>query len=247
VGESMAAQYLMLIEGSHGLSDLISTNQSVANIKLRVDDNASASLMGVATAARAWWAEHGPSDFSLTPTGIMYEFARAEDEIAYGQIRGLSLALGVISLILFAIFRWPRLAFVTLLPNALPLLVMFGAMGLLGIPLDAGTALIGGLALGIAVDDTIHISIGYSERIEAGMDARSALQGVYAVALPPIVCTTVAIATAFSLLGLSEFTITRDLGLVTSTIMLLCLAADVTLLAALLLRLPARVGAKARD
>jgi predicted RND superfamily exporter protein len=45
---------------------------------------------------------------------------------------------------------------------------------------------------------------------------------------------------AFCVLGLSEFTITRNLGLLTAGIMLLCLLADATLLAALLVRLPER-------
>jgi predicted RND superfamily exporter protein len=50
------------------------------------------------------------------------------------------------------------------------------------------------------------------------------------------------IATAFFVLGFSEFTITRNLGLLTGGIMVLCLLADVTLLPALLLRLTPRRG-----
>jgi predicted RND superfamily exporter protein len=46
------------------------------------------------------------------------------------------------------------------------------------------------------------------------------------------------ISTSFLVLGLSDFTITRNLGLMTSGIMALCLLADVTLLAVLLLRMP---------
>jgi predicted RND superfamily exporter protein len=167
----------------------------------------------------------------------MYEFARAEDEIAYGQIRGLAIALLVISGILFAIFRWSRLALAALVPNAIPLVTVFGGMGLLGVPLDAGTVLIGGLALGVAVDDTIHIASGYYERITQGEKSLTAVTGTFEEVLPAIVSTTVMIAGSFVVLGLSEFSITRNLGLMTSGIMVLCLLADVTLLAVLLLRM----------
>ncbi len=58
----------------------------------------------------------------------MYEFARAEDEIVYGQVRGLAVALGVISAVLLLIFRSPGLALLALIPNAIPLWLIFGTL-----------------------------------------------------------------------------------------------------------------------
>jgi predicted RND superfamily exporter protein len=237
---ALAEQYLLLLESLEQLDDLVDGTRSAANVVLRADDNSSARLVRIADQASAWWATNGPSDHTVVTTGIMYEFARAEDEIAYGQLRGLSIALAVISALLFAIFRWPRLALVSLIPNVIPLVLIFGAMGLFGAPLDAGTVLIGTLALGVAVDDTIHIATGYYQRVLAGASADAALLHTFEVVLPPIVCSTAMIFAAFCVLGLSEFTITRNLGLLTAGIMLLCLLADATLLAALLVRLPER-------
>ena len=141
---------------------------------------------------------------------------------------------------LLLIFRWPRLALVALAPNALPLLVIFGGLGLLGIPLDAGTVLIGALALGVAVDDTIHLSTAFYERHRRGDTASKALMGTMVEVLPAITATTLLITFAFFIFGFSEFTITRNLGWLTGGIMLLCLLADLTLLPALLLRLKDR-------
>jgi hypothetical protein len=234
---SEAAQFLVLLDGVEQLSDFVSLDRRSANVHLRVNDNGSSQLLAVAEEARRWWSENGPPDYTLAPTGIMYEFARAEDEIAYGQIRGLAIALLVISGILFAIFRWSRLALAALVPNAIPLVTVFGGMGLLGVPLDAGTVLIGGLALGVAVDDTIHIASGYYKRIAQGEKSLTAVTGTFEEVLPAIISTTVMISGSFVVLGLSEFSITRNLGLMTSGIMVLCLLADVTLLAVLLLRM----------
>ena len=161
---------------------------------------------------------------------------KTEDEIAYGQLRGLGAALAVISLVLLMIFRSGRLALLSLAPNAIPLLLIFGALGTLGLPLDAGTALIGCLALGVAVDDTIHIVAGFHARQGAGLAPREALDLTFAEVLPALASTTAMIAMAFLVLALSEFTIARNLGWVTSGIMVICFVADATLLPALLLR-----------
>ena len=57
------------------------------------------------------------------------------------------------------------------------------------------------------------------------------------IVLPALVFTTAAIMVGFSVLALSEFTLIRNLGLVTSGLVGLCLLADVTLLPPLLLLL----------
>ena len=66
--------------------------------------------------------------------------------------------------------------------------------------------------------------------------------GAFERALAPLVYTTLAVALGFAVLGVSGFTLTRHLGLLTAGIMLLCLMADVLLLPVLLLRLRRREG-----
>jgi predicted RND superfamily exporter protein len=237
----LIAQYLLLLESKPYIHDLVTRDRTAANVVIRADDNGSTALLDSASAAHAWWAVHGPPGLRATTTGIMYEFARAEDEIAWGQLRGLLFALTVVGLLLLSILRWPALAAVALLPNALPVGMAFGAMGLLGIPLDAGTVLVGSLALGIAVDDTVHLAVGFSEGVERGESGGDALRGTLARILPPLVYTTAAVTLGFLALGISGFLMIRNLGLVTAAVMVLCLAADLLLLPGLLLKLPQRL------
>ncbi len=234
----LAAQYMLMLESVEMIHDVITPGRETANVILRVDDNASAQLVELAGHARTWWSEHGVAGTTATPTGIMYEFARAQEAIAYGQLSGLAVAFAVISLILFAIFRWPRLAAVALVPNAIPLVIIFGFMGLLGIPIDAGTVVMGSLALGIAVDDTIHVTTTFVVARSAGLAPVDALRRCLGEVLPPVTASTLMLTAAFGLFAFSEFAITRNLGWLTGSVMVLCLLADVTLLAALLLRLP---------
>jgi predicted RND superfamily exporter protein len=228
-------QYLLLLEAKPQIQDLITSDHTRANVLMRVNDNGSTSLLNVAAQAQDWWSSKGVEGYSARATGIMYEFARAEDEIARGQIRGLGFALIAVAVILFAVLRSVRLAVISLIPNALPVAVAFGLMGYLGIALDAGTIVVGNLALGIAVDDTLHVATRYHGRVEAGDRPLEALGWALDRVLSPVVYTTIVVTLGFAVLGLSSFTFTRNLGLLTACILLLCLLADVVLLPALLL------------
>jgi predicted RND superfamily exporter protein len=244
----LIGQYLVILESKVYTHDLITADRSATNVLLRVDDNASASLLAVGRKARDWWEASGAPSARVRATGIMHEFAHAEDAIAYGQLRGLAFALSAIAVILLAIFRWPRLSLIALAPNAIPVAMAFGTMGLLRIPLDAGTVVLGNLALGIAVDDTIHLVAGFHRERESGAPTREALVEAFRGVLPAVVFTTLAVALGFLVLGVSNFTVTRHLGLLTAGIMVLCLLADLLLLPALLLGLerPPGPGAEAR-
>ena len=231
---ALAEQYLLLLESVESIDDLVTESRDAANIVLRVDDNRSGALLAAADEANRWWREQGPPDFTARATGTMFEFSRAEDEVTFGQLRGLGLAGVVIGLILLLVFRRPSLAATALVPNFVPVAAVYGFMGLAGIALDAGTVMIGSLALGIAVDDTMHVVTSYHEAREAGTGSREALGGALRLNLPALSYTTVIVALGFGVLGLSDFTFIRNLGLLIAVEMVGCLAADITLLPALL-------------
>lgn len=236
-GRALAEQYLLLLESVEQLEDLVTDDRSAANVLVRADDNGSAHLLGIGAKVDAWWAEHGPPGYRATTTGIMYEFGRATDEVAQGQIRGLLFALLAIAAVLFGIFRRGPLALVALIPNAVPVVMIFGFMGLAGVAVDAGTVLVGSFALGVAVDDTIHVVSAFQGEVERGAGAAEALEAGLRRVLPALLYTTVVVSLGFSVLAASDFSFTRNVGLLTSAVMVICLLADLTLLPALLLRL----------
>jgi hypothetical protein len=237
-------QYLLILESSEYMQDFLTTDRRLANVPLRANDNGSEALLAIAEKANAWWKAHGPTGYTARTTGIMYEFARAENEITMGQLRGLVFALLVIAVILLMILRSIKLAVIALVPNALPVAMAFGAMGVLGIALDAGTVLVGNLALGIAIDDTIHTVTSYHRQRSKGASPKLALARTFERLLPPVVFTTLTIGVGFAVLGFSTLVFTRHLGLVTSGIMVLCLLADILLLPALLLATGGSRGAQ---
>ncbi len=225
-------QYLLLLDGVEHMADLISQDRKAAHVMIRADNNGSDDLLELAADAERWWEANGRgTGLTARATGIMREYARSERAIEDGQIVGLLFAGGAVFLVLCIVFRGPRLAGIAMVPNAMPILAAFGGMGLAGVALDAGTILVGTLALGIAVDDTIHVITAYQDTGSPGrMEAAISRVG------SAIACTTVAVALGFAVLATSGFALIANLGLVTVAVMFVCLAADVTLLPALLER-----------
>jgi len=233
---ALIEQYLVLLEAKPYTRDLITPDRSAANVVMRIDNNSSEALLSLSSELESWWGEHGPPGFDARTTGIMFEFAHSEETIAWGQIRGLATAFIPIAAVLFAIFRSFRLTVVALIPNTVPIALAYGAMGLFGVPLDAGTIVLGSLALGIAVDDTIHVAEGYLSYRPHAHSAQEALVRTYERSLPAICFTTGVVTVGFLVLAFSTFSLTRNLGIITSALMVLCLLADLSLFAPLLLR-----------
>jgi predicted RND superfamily exporter protein len=229
-------QYLLLLEAKPYMRNLMVGDRTATNIIMRVDDNGSDALLRVGREVQERWARFGPPGTEARATGIMYEFGRAEDEIARGQLRGLAIAIGAIGLVLLGIFRDVRLAGLALIPNTVPVVMAFGVMGLLGVPLDAGTVILGSLALGIAVDDTVHVTEAFVLARFRGYSPEEAMVRSFSRVLEPVVFTSLIVAMGFAVLVVSGFSLTRNLGLLTSGVMLLCLATDLLLLPALLVR-----------
>ena len=106
--------------------------------------------------------------------------------------------------------------------NAVPIGAAYGFMGLADIPLDAGTVLVGSIAIGIAVDDTVHLVTRFQEEREAGWNLEMAMKRGLRRVLIPVICTTAAVGSGFAVLGFSSFAFTRNLGVLTSSVVVMC-------------------------
>ena len=121
-----------------------------------------------------------------------------------------------------------------LVPNVVPLIVVFGFLGLIDVPLDAGLVISACLILGISVDNTLHVVSGFVA--SPAVAARDALMETFRRVLIPLVASTVVVGVGFSVLAFSNFVFVRNLGLLVVSVMVICLLADVVLLPAILMR-----------
>jgi predicted RND superfamily exporter protein len=170
--------------------------------------------------------------FNTTSEGILQ--ARAADRLAVGMATGMAYTIAIVAVVCSLFFLSLRVGLLSLIPNLLPIAVVFGVMGVLDVPLSAGTAMIATVAIGIAVDDTVHYMARNSMELDFRHDPVEAMQYTLASEGRAIVATSIALACGFLVLLASSFVPLMYLGALASLVMVVALACDLTLTPALL-------------
>jgi predicted RND superfamily exporter protein len=123
---------------------------------------------------------------------------------------------------------------VAMLPNALPILVVFGGMGWLGFPVDIGSMMAASIALGVAVDDTIHYLAWFREDLEKLGDRKAATVAAYSRCATPTLQAALVNGLGLSVFAVSSFTPTARFGWLMLTILVAGVVAELVMLPSLL-------------
>jgi predicted RND superfamily exporter protein len=169
-------------------------------------------------------------------TGNVILLARSADGIAGGQMLSVCLAAGSIFLLILAGLRSVPLGVIAMIPNVIPVLLFFGMLGAGLAPLSLPTSLIGSVALGISLDDTVHYIVRYRDERVSGCDPDVASRRASQSVGTAIVTTCAMLVAGYSIIALSGFATLRQFGLLSAGTMLLCLVTDLILLPAVLVR-----------
>ncbi|AKH69379.1 putative RND superfamily exporter [Spongiibacter sp. IMCC21906] len=149
------------------------------------------------------------------------------------QILTLGAVFAALTLVFWVVFRSLRVAVLSMVPNILAAMSILGLMGWLGIPLDFMTMTIAAIAMGIAVDDTIHYTHRYLAELKSQTPEQAARNTQHSVGFALIYTTTI-IALGFALMMGSDFLPSVMFGGLTAAAVIIALLADLTLLPALL-------------
>jgi predicted RND superfamily exporter protein len=157
-----------------------------------------------------------------------------QSDVTDTLIYSLSLAILLVSIVMLMIFKQIRIVWVFLLPNILPVILVVGLMGWIGISIDIGVAIAGAIIIGVAVDDTIHFLVKYFDARERGLSLEDSFDEVLKYAGKAILFTTIILSLAFSIFAFSLFAPNQNFGIVTAFALIVALIVDLLLLPALL-------------
>ncbi len=172
--------------------------------------------------------------FEAFYSGTAASVAVLSEQLLGGITKSLLVAMLAMATVCVALFRSFRLTAIAFLPNAFPVLVVFGVMGVCDIPLNCGSAMVTTIALGVGLNDTVHFVMHYLGRRGEGADVDTALIGTFGEIGRPIVLTSVVNCAGFGILFLSDFLPMSHFGLLSAVAMIAALIGDLVLLPNLL-------------
>jgi predicted RND superfamily exporter protein len=167
-------------------------------------------------------------------TGVVPIVYKSQRKLLEGLISSTVWSFLTITPLMMFVCRgiWPGL--VVMIPNTLPVLVVFGGMGWLGVPVDIGSMMAASIALGVAVDDTIHFMSWFRQSAAVCTSRQKAIVMAYRHCASPTTQTALISGLGLSVFTLSSFTPTQRLGYLMLTILFAGVVAELFMLPALL-------------
>jgi len=176
----------------------------------------------------------------VTVTGELAVVAAQAADLVSSQIYSMFLALTIITVLTMIQMGSPLLGLISLIPNVLPIAAVFGVMGFFGISLDSVTVFAATVAVGLAVDNTIHFmtQLKHEMKVNPGLGIEECLARAYRLATRPMASWSIVTFFGFLALVVSPFRPVVFFGVLGCSSILLGLFGDLVFLQALILTSP---------
>jgi len=226
--------------GDEGGVDNIDYSELIKKIKLDVEEilvqqniKAIVDPMGDnVNSEAAAGADVGGID--VVYTGMVPLVYQTQHELIDGLINSLILAFVTIALVFCFVLRNVRAGFLAMVPNVFPIMIVFGYMGWRGILVDVGTMMTASVAMGVAVDNTMHYLTWFRKSIDTGLKPREAALAAYERCATAMTETTIICGCGLAAFAFSTFTPTQMFGKMMLSILIVSMFGDLIFLPAIL-------------
>ena len=229
------AQLMTLVEqrSQEDLAPFVNFGRSRAHLVVYTKAQGVRALYDLGSEVATLAERHLGGRAHVQVSGIRYLFGEWIQFVLAGQRTGLGFSMVVIALLMILGLRSVRAGLCSMLPNFLPLMVLFGVCGFVFTTTDTDTLILGMIAIGIGVDDTIHFLARL--RIESARtpDRATAIRRTFRFSGRGIVITTALFVAGFAPFLFAQYLTIQFFGTLLPMTFLVALAADVLLLPAL--------------
>lgn len=221
----LIAQYLLFLHDDD-ISRYVNHDRSEANILVRHNLNGSHALKEALGELTVFLDDtlQLRGDYDITGEGI--NINNAADSMAEGQAVSLIFLVVIVLVLMSVLFVNIKAGLLSVIPNIFPIVVNFGIMGIFGIPLNPGTAMVSAVSIGIAVDDTIHLMTRYNKEMRTLQDRDKAIEASLRSEIKPVLSTSIALSLGFFVLSFSSFLPVIHFGVLSGLVMLVAMASD---------------------
>lgn len=212
-----------------GSADLLTPNRRLWRISARLRRNAQHSPVAVLDQLT-----RDLKDVPIHFTGLTPLLKSAQQEIFDGFWQSFLGACITISAVMIFSLRSLRAGLIAMVPNIIPIWMVFGAVGFIGMPVDIGMMMTGSIALGISVDCTFHFLVAYRQAVQQGCAPETACRVALSHCGAPMLSSTLIGGVGMLALCLSPFAPTVRFGLLMAAQAFASLLGELLILPAML-------------
>ncbi len=234
VNRRALAEYLELftMSGGRELERLVDFDRRTLRVVLRSGNNGARATAAVGQLAEERGRAMLGDDLQVEASGMLYLLGFFFEQILDGQRLGLGVSFIVIALMMMVGLRSIRVGALSMIPNLLPLLALAGIISVWFDEVDTDVIIIGIIAIGIGVDDTIHFLMRY--RVEVSGGSPEPVRRTFSFAGRGIAMTTIILVAGFLPCAASGFVTMQMLGTLLPICLVVAFAADVLLIPAMI-------------
>ena len=173
-------------------------------------------------------------DVEVSVTGISHLLARIMTAAMSSSAISYLLAIFLITIMMLILIGNIKIGLISMIPNIAPILVMTTVMVIFDMPLDMFTMLIGAIAIGLAVDDTVHFMHNFRRYEQQYNDVNKAVEMTLLTSGKAMIVTSIVLTFGFFVFMGASMSNIFNFGLLTGIAIIVALLADFFLVPALM-------------
>jgi predicted RND superfamily exporter protein len=232
----LIAQELLLFEssGSDDLEDFVDSQFQKARMTFKMPYVPPLTYAGLIDEVMEDFRRELGDEVEITATGFVTLITRSLNAVSISMMRSYVMALAVITPLMFLLLGTLRGGTAAMVPNLAPIILTLGLMGWIGMPLGLFTLMIGSIAIGLAVDNTIHFMHNFRKYYEESGDVRQAVRETLTTTGHALLVAATSLSIAFFIYAFAEMQNLFRFGLLTGFTILTAFIAGITVSPALM-------------
>jgi len=225
---SLVAQELLLFEnsGSDDLEEVVDSQFSKLRVAIKLPWVDALKYEEIIHRVKECFEEKLGDSAKITVTGITPLMGRAFSASIHSSAESYLIAFGAITVMMILLIGSVRLGLVSMIPNILPILVVMAVMVPARMPLDMFTMLVGSIAIGLAVDDTIHFVHNFRRYYQQCGNAHEAVRRTLTTTGRAMLTTSIVLSIGFFVYMFAYMSNMFNFGLLTGLAIIVALLAD---------------------
>ena len=233
---NLVSQELLLFEnsGSDDLEDVVDSQFSKARITIKMPWTDSVYAVGIRDYVQSE-AKLAFKDDIVEVTGMMPLLINTFSNAIFSSVQSYFMAAIAITFMMMIILGSVRIGLLSMIPNLAPIIVGLLLMAIAKIPLDMFTLLIGSIAIGLVVDDTIHFMHNFRRYYLESGDSTKAIEQTFLTTGKAMLITTIVLSLGFFAYLAANMVSVQNFGLLTASVIIFALLSDLLLAPALMI------------